>query len=69
MRRPVMGDKLLSEISEATGLPENLVSDELNRLVSQAGKDTSDTTLDDLRVILADYVQEVLIKAKDEYSA
>ena len=64
-----MGDKLLSEISEATGLPENLVSDELNRLVSQAGKDTSDTTLDDLRVILADYVQEVLIKAKDEYSA
>ena len=49
-----MGDKLLNQISEATGLPENLVNDELSRLVSEAGKEPSEATLEDLRDILAE---------------
>lgn len=63
-----MGAKLLNEVAQATGLPEQMVTDELGLLVAKAGKKTEDLTLEDLRMILAEYVQDVLLAAKDEYS-
>ncbi len=64
-----MGEKLLGEITAATGLPEDLVTDELTRLIEAAGLNPQNTTLEDLRRILAEYVQDVLLAAKDNFEA
>jgi hypothetical protein len=63
-----MGEKILGEITAATGLPQELVSDELTRLISAAGLTTSELTLEDLRLILSEYVQDVLLSAKKQLS-
>ncbi len=64
-----MGDKLLKEISEATGLPSQLIDDELIRLISEAGKSPSEASLEDLREVMALYLQEVILGAKEKYGA
>jgi hypothetical protein len=63
-----MGEDLFSQVIDATGLPQDGVSQELNRLLNQAGVERSEMTLDDLRRILAEYVQDVLLSAHEEYS-
>ncbi len=59
-----MGEKLLKEISDSTGLPKDLVDAELVRLLIAAGLDPRQTTLEDLRSILCDYAQDILVEAK-----
>ena len=61
-----MGENLLGTISEATGLPQDMIYDELARLITCAGLQKDYVTLDDLRQILAEYVQDVLLAAKCE---
>jgi len=62
-----MGEALLGELTEATGLPKELVDTELGRLIDQSGKVRDDVTLDDLREMLAEYVQDVLLAAKEAH--
>jgi hypothetical protein len=62
------GLELLHSIVAATGLPEDGVEKELASVLSAAGKNKEDITLDDLREVLASYLQEVLLSAKDELS-
>ncbi|HVK60866.1 MAG TPA: hypothetical protein VM432_04915 [Bdellovibrionales bacterium] len=57
-----MGEALLDEVTSATGLPEKLVADELTRLVKNAGLSKDAVTLDDLREMLADYLQDVMLE-------
>ncbi|MES2963732.1 MAG: hypothetical protein V4760_07555 [Bdellovibrionota bacterium] len=64
-----MGNALIGELTEATGLPKELVDSELGRLIDASGKIRDDVTLDDLRVILAEYVQDVLLAAKEAHEA
>lgn len=61
-----MGHLLLQELAKATGLPESIIKKELSELISKSGKSIDQTTLDDLREILADYLQDVLNDAKKE---
>lgn len=63
-----MGEELFGQVTVATGLPADLVSDELERLLGKAGIKREDLTLEDLRRILAEYVQDVLLAAKEEFS-
>lgn len=63
-----MGEELFEQITAATGLPNEVASTELGRLLAQAGLAKADLTLDDLRVVLAEYVQDILTQAKTEYS-
>lgn len=63
-----MGDELFGKVTVATGLPADLVSEELERLLGKAGIKREDLTLEDLRKILAEYVQDVLLAAKEEFS-
>ena len=63
-----MGERLLTDIADATGLPAELVSNELDRLITGAGLSTDQVTLEDLRSILAEYVQEILLAARDEHT-
>lgn len=61
-----MGEQLFGEVTAATGLPTDLIADELARLIEAAGVEKSEMTLEDLRRILAEYVQDVLVSVKDE---
>jgi hypothetical protein len=64
-----MGEALISELTTATGLPEDLMTDELTRLIANAGLRPEQVTLDDLRKILAEYVQDILLAAQEEHSS
>jgi hypothetical protein len=61
-----MGEKLFSEVTEATGLPNETISRELAELITSAGYDKETLTLDQLRHALAEYVQDILLEAKDD---
>ena len=61
-----MGEKLFSEVTEATGLPRETISKELADLISSAGYNRETLTLDQLRHALAEYVQDILLSAKDD---
>lgn len=63
----VHGMELLNELSAATGLPDALIGEELSRIVAGAGKTTDTITLDELREMLASYLQDVLLDAKDSF--
>jgi hypothetical protein len=63
----VRGMDLLNELSEATGLPDELIGEELSRLISGAGKTTTEVTLDELREMLGSYLQDILLSAKDSF--
>lgn len=63
----VSGTELLCELSEATGLPNELIGEELSRLISASGKSTDSVSLDDLRELLGAYLQDVLVQAKDAF--
>lgn len=61
------GTALIEELSVASGLPDDLIGEELSRIIAGAGKSTADVTLDELRVLLASYLQDVLADAKDAF--
>lgn len=61
------GTELLNELTNATGLPDDLIGNELTRLVLTAGKSTDDVSLDDLRDMLATYLQDVLLEARSGF--
>lgn len=64
-----MGDQLFGQVTTATGLPPELIADELQKLINAAGVEKSEMTLEDLRRILAEYVQDVLLSVKEELAA
>lgn len=63
-----MGTELIQDLIKATGLEEDLISNELDVLSQKAGLKTEDLSLEDLRMILAEYVQDVLLEAKTRFS-
>ena len=65
----MQGTALITQIAQATGLPQHLISNELEQLISQRGKSAGDISLEEIRGILAEYLQEVLLKAKEELSS
>lgn len=60
-----MGKNLFNTVVAATGLPQNAVSAELGDLLSQVGKSPEDMTIEDLREIMAEYLQTVLLETKE----
>jgi hypothetical protein len=62
-----MGDELFNQVTEATGLPQEWIANELGNLLAAAGVERSELTIDDLRRVLSDYVQDVLLQAHDQY--
>jgi hypothetical protein len=61
------GKELISQIASNTGLPEDTMRKELGSLIEGSGLDPNIVTLDDLRRVLADYAQEVLLSAKQAH--
>ncbi|NJL24801.1 MAG: hypothetical protein HC902_06295 [Calothrix sp. SM1_5_4] len=58
------GKRLLSILIDATGLPADTLEREINRLVEARGLTPDQVTLEDLRDILANYLQDALLEAK-----
>ena len=59
------GLNLLRTIIQATGLPEEAVTREIVRLCAHHNLVPEMITLDNLRDILAQYLQDALVEAKD----
>lgn len=62
-----MGNKLFHAVVEATDLPTDPVNNELTRILQQHGISPDTMTLDDLREVLADYLQDTILEAKEAY--
>ena len=62
-------NKVLKQLISATGISEDLISDELKLLSARAGLRPQELTIEDLRQILSEYVQEVLLSAKEHFDA
>lgn len=61
-----MGNGLFELVVSETGLPTAPVRDELAELLEKQGFDAATMTLDQLRLVLADYLQDVFMEAKDQ---
>lgn len=55
-----MGNKLFSEVTELTGLPEELIGAELKTLLANKGVAPEQMTMESLRAALADYLNQVV---------
>lgn len=62
------GLELLEKISQSTDLPDHLLMKELQELLQTAQISDSNVTLEQVREILAVYLQDVLLEIKDEVS-
>lgn len=62
-----MSKGLFKEVTDATGLPTDLITKELNEIISSKGIQNEDLTLDDLRLAMADYLREVILHAKNKF--
>ena len=60
------GHKLIEKLATLTGLPKDAVNHELVQLVESYGIRPEALTLNDVRAILAEYLQDVLLNAKKE---
>lgn len=60
------GEKLLEEITEATGLPPHLITNELQELIQKKGLSFENISLEDIRNILTEYLQRIILEAKQE---
>lgn len=61
---PVMEDSPVNVILEATGLPGELIKNEFETHAKKLNFDPHNLNLDQIREILADYMQDVLLGAK-----
>ncbi len=61
-----MGKQLFDQIVIGTGLPEGLAQGELSSLLERYGLTPETMTLADLRMIVADYMQDVLLELKEK---
>ena len=61
------GIGLLRALIEATGLPADAVEREMQRLIESKGLSPDQITLEDIRELLAHYLQDVLVEAKAAY--
>ncbi len=57
-----MGNLLTKTVIEATGLPQNPVEREFENLLTKHGKSADQLTLDELREVMADYLQTVFLE-------
>lgn len=62
-------NNLLSTVSNLTGLPHNSLKKELDNLAKKAGYSPDQLSMDQLREIMSEYLQTVLLEAKNQFSA
>ena len=62
-----MGEALIKTVIDSTGIPSDSMAKELDRLIAKAGLQKETLTLDEMRAILAEYLQDTLLDLKNTY--
>lgn len=62
-----MEDNLFEKIVKSTGLPEEMITQDFLNKISEKGFNKSTLTMDQIRVVLAEYLQDVILQAREEY--
>lgn len=57
---------LFAEITELTGLPEEVIGEELKRLLEMKGIAPQELTMESLRAALSDYLAEISLQMDEE---
>lgn len=57
-----MGNKLFHAVVEATGLPEDNCQNEFADLLKKYGKDPEALTLEELREVIAEFLQDSILE-------
>lgn len=61
-----MAKGLAQELIAATGLPQDPVEREFNKILERYGKSQDELTLDELREVMAEYLQIVFLELAEE---
>ena len=61
-----MGKELLREVSNLTGLSDEVIYNELSSILISKGIDLDSITIEDLRSAMAAYVREIISDCIDE---
>ncbi|MBV2168078.1 MAG: hypothetical protein KUL82_05155 [Bdellovibrio sp.] len=64
-----MGETLAKTVIAATGLPQDPVEKEFNALLEKHGKTPETLTIEELREVMAEYLQMVFLELHEEMSA
>ncbi len=62
----MQGKELIECLKQATGLPDGPLSRELDKLFAENGLSAEELTLENLRTLLASYLQDVLLATKED---
>lgn len=65
----MVGEVLCSKLIDETSLPKDFAEKEFFDLLQQYGLSQNTLTLDDLREVLADYVQDLFLEMKNPHSS
>jgi hypothetical protein len=65
VERGLVGNQLFKQVTELTGLPEELIGEELKVLLERKGIAPDQVTIESLREALADYLAQVALDAVD----
>lgn len=64
-----MKNQLIDAVIGHCGLPENLVQDELYSCSQKAGLEMENLSLDQLRDLMAEYLQDVFVELKQDLAS
>lgn len=59
-------NNLFNQLIESTGLPKEEITRELEDLLSRAGVNSTNFSIEELREALANYLQDVLLQTKEQ---
>lgn len=59
---------VLNEIIENCGLPKEMITKELSQIILKNGYSEENITLEQMREVMADYIQTVFLELKEELS-
>jgi hypothetical protein len=62
-----MDDNLFEKIVKNTGLPEELISQDFLKKISDKGFEKNSLTIDQIRDVLAEYLQDVILQAREDF--
>ena len=60
-----MDKNLFNQVVELTGLPAHFIKPRLEALLEKKGIEPSAMTMEDLRIVLVDFLQDVILEARE----
>jgi hypothetical protein len=64
-----MGAKVLDQVIEASGLPEDFAKDKLEKLLFAGGFDPDQAGLEEIREVLSNLLQDLILATEDEQAS